>query len=292
MGQERKYHSHNTNEFQHEIEQTQKFLDNLRNKQIIMEKESNLREEQDKHEIVQYDEHGKPITKGKSLTKKLFTPRFAFISKRCSKYHRIFMAIVCTLITLSFVVSSGFNLGYLKYLNVLTQLLVNIYFIVSVIFCLDYTNKRFLIEKSSAKPKILRVLMCLFGTCFSLAIFVVVCKLEYTTGFFEKNVDEKFKVIFCYIHKIIALYMLLMIICEYIEIYYRDIWMIVMFQICYLLFMCIYIIKYKMSIYGIDTNNFPEKLVYIIMGSVFLTLGYLVCAFVSKILFIENGVMS
>jgi len=72
--------------------------------------------------------------------------------------------------------------------------------------------------------------------------------------------------------------MLLMIIFEYVEIYYRDIWVLGIFQAVYLLVISINIIKFKVVIYGININNYAEKFIYIIIGSVTLTLCYLVCA--------------
>ena len=121
MGQERKFHLNNLTEFDlHEIDLAQRFLDSLKIKQLMVQEEQKKKLESDKHEVILYDNFGKPVSQDKTFVDKLFTPRFSFISKRFSKIHRICMATLCTFTTISLIFSSGFNLGYLKYLNVLT----------------------------------------------------------------------------------------------------------------------------------------------------------------------------
>ena len=98
MGQETKFQKHNISENElHEIELTQQYLDNIKLKRMKDRagKESNI--DEDKHEVILYDHNGRPANSKEAVNNQLlFTPRFSFIDKKYSKYHRILMAILCS----------------------------------------------------------------------------------------------------------------------------------------------------------------------------------------------------
>lgn len=278
MGQEKYMSKHNRIEdSSHEIEICHDYLQAVKTSQSRTSYRSNTTAyDEDQHEVIHYvipEQLAKPNHISESQA--LFIPRFSCLTPRFSKIYRILMATWCTLTSFVVGLARGFDITLQKYLSVLSGLLVNIYFIISIF--LYYREQQ---NDTTSKNKFVRVLMHLYGTSLCLSIAVPILYWTYFPHYLSK--EENYNIFVLNIHGFYGVYMLLLIAVEYIEIFMKDLWSLGVFIIGYLSFLWIYVVKYKNQIYGVDENNLKEHFLYLI-GAVAAMVGiYCGCCLFSK----------
>ena len=171
MGQERKFNTHEIIDTDpHEVDITQQYLNAVQEKKTRGQEESGVSGTEDRHEVVVYNQLPQSPCKRPGAAKtEPFTPRFSWLDKKYSKYYRITMAVWCTLTSALFGKYLGFKLDNLKYLNVLTILLVDAYFILSLFLYIPLG-----IHKTS-ENRLVIFLLNLYGLCFSLCLYLILC---------------------------------------------------------------------------------------------------------------------
>ena len=203
MGQQRKWNTHKEIDTEpYEMEITQQYLDFIQEKKSRVEQETDPIDTEDPHEVIVYNQLPQsppPISRPEKI--QFFTPRFSFANKKWSKYYRITMAIWCTLTSFLFGKYVGFKLDNLKYLNVLTILLVNAYFIISIFLYIPSNRDK------TSDNRLVRFLLHFYGLSFSLCLYVILCSwTEYPDIFKEFKDYNKFVM---NLHTFYAIYMMI-----------------------------------------------------------------------------------
>ena len=161
-------------------------------------------------------------------------------------------------------------ISYIKNLNTISGVFVNSYFIISLSF---YASK--ITKKRIKDKKFLRFLIRLY--CFtliqSMSISICYCKL-FKDSLFNKTDYYMWILNF---QGFYTSYMAVLLATEYIEVLVRDIYLIILFSICYSSYLIVDILLTGNIIYGIDTSSVLQILPHAMLSRITLCLIVLIC---------------